>query len=94
MLRRLSHQLPPRVSLPLPQLAKEPFRRAHIGEPTSPPLLSGGAEAFYDPRTGELDPTFAVHIDQLRTLLGEARAIIETAETISEEVRNEVERLR
>jgi len=41
-----------------------------------------------------LDPIFAVHMDQLRTLRGEAVAIIERAESLAEEVRTEVERLR
>jgi len=58
------------------------------------PLLSSGAEAFYDPFSGELSPTFRVHMDQLRTLHGEASAIISRAESLGEMVRREGEKLR
>jgi hypothetical protein len=58
------------------------------------PLLSQGAEAFYDPQTGTLDPNFAVHMDQLRTLWEESSAIVIRADALSIEVGTEVERLR
>lgn len=58
------------------------------------PRLSLGAEAFYDPGSGRLDPLFEVHMDQLRTLHFEATQIIPTAELLLERVRADVERLR
>ena len=58
------------------------------------PRLSLGARAFYDPRSGELEPIFEVHMDQLRTLLEEATQIIARAETLGDVVRAEGERLR
>jgi len=56
--------------------------------------LSSGAEAFYDPHSGELDPVFRVHMDQLRTLHGEAVAIIERADSLKVRVRADAEALR
>jgi len=58
------------------------------------PLLSGGAEAFYDPRSGTLDPNFGVHMDQLRTLWEESSAIVIKADSLFNVVGTEVERLR
>lgn len=58
------------------------------------PRLSLGARAFYDPRSGELEPIFEVHMDQLRTLLEEATQIIARADTLGDVVRAEGERLR
>jgi hypothetical protein len=58
------------------------------------PRLSQGAEAFYDPLSGTLDPTFEVHMDQLRTLRFEADQILERAESLEAVVRAEAERLR
>jgi len=58
------------------------------------PRLSRGAEAFYDPHSGELDPTVRVHLDQLRTLLFEADQILEKADSLEAVVRAEAERLR
>lgn len=58
------------------------------------PLLSLGAEAFYDPSSGELSPAFRVHLDQLRTLQGEASAIIARADSLMDVVRREGKRLR
>ena len=58
------------------------------------PRLSQGAEAFYDPHSGELDPTMEVHLDQLRTLLLEADQILERADSLEALVRAEAERFR
>jgi len=58
------------------------------------PRLSLGSEAFYDPLSGEMDPVFVVHMDQLRTLHVEAAQIIERAEQLVDTVRQEGERLR
>lgn len=57
------------------------------------PLLSSGPEAFYDPSSGELSPAFRVHMDQLRTLQGEASAIVARADSLVEMVRRERENL-
>lgn len=57
------------------------------------PRLSIGAEAFYDPLSGRLDPVFEVHMDQLRTLHHEAEQIIHRAEALVQVVRAEAERL-
>jgi hypothetical protein len=57
------------------------------------PRLPLGAEAFYDPVSGELDPVFAVHVDNLRTLHTEAAQIIERADLLVDIVRQEGERL-
>jgi len=58
------------------------------------PRLSLGTSAFYDPRSGGLDPIFEVHMDQLRTLRKEATQIIARADTLGEVVRAAGERLR
>jgi len=58
------------------------------------PRLSRGAEAFYDPLSGELDPIFEVHMDQLRTLQFEAGEIIPRADSLVGIVRAEAEKLR
>jgi len=57
------------------------------------PRLSLGAEAFYDPSSGELDPVFRVHMDQLRTLHDEAVVIVDRAKALVGVVRAEAERL-
>jgi hypothetical protein len=57
------------------------------------PRLSIGAEAFYDPLSGELDPVFEVHMDQLRTLHHEAEQVINRAEALVQVVQAEAERL-
>jgi hypothetical protein len=58
------------------------------------PLLSRGGEAFYDPVSEELEPSFQVHMDQLRTLRDEASLIIFRADSLVQVVRAEVELLR
>lgn len=58
------------------------------------PLLSQGPEAFYHPRTDEMDPRFRVHMDQLRILRDEAVAIIDQVDLLVPRVQQEVERLR
>lgn len=57
------------------------------------PRLSLGPEAFYDPSSGELDPVFQVHMDQLRTLHEEAVVIVDRADALVGVVRAEAERL-
>jgi hypothetical protein len=58
------------------------------------PRLPRGPEAFYDPDTGVLDPVFQVHMDQLRTLLGEAAFVLERADALLEAIRLEADRFR
>ncbi|MGW8265089.1 MAG: hypothetical protein ACWGSQ_01910 [Longimicrobiales bacterium] len=70
------------------------LRYNQITEQEILPRLSLGAQAFYDPHSGELDPIFEVHMDQLRTLRDEATHIIARADTLGEKVRAEGERLR
>ena len=70
------------------------LRYNQITEEEVLPRLSLGARAFYDPRSGELEPIFEVHMDQLRTLLDEATQIIARADTLGDVVRAEGERLR
>jgi hypothetical protein len=48
------------------------------------PRLSRGAEAFYHPETGQLDPVFEVHMDQLRTLRDETVFILARADSLLE----------
>jgi hypothetical protein len=57
------------------------------------PRIPLGAQAFYDASSGELGPLFAVHIDQLRTLLSEAREIIDRADALLASVRAEADRI-
>ena len=58
------------------------------------PLLSRGPDAFYDPGTGELDPKYGVHMDQLRTLRNEVSFIVARADTLRGRVLAELERIR
>ncbi len=58
------------------------------------PLLSRGGEAFYDPVSEELEPSFQVHMDQLRTLRDEASLIILRADSLVQVVRAEAELFR
>ncbi len=58
------------------------------------PRLPRGAQAFYDPDTGEMDPVYQVHMDQLRGLLDEAVFILERADSLVEAIRAEEERMR
>lgn len=57
------------------------------------PRLSSMPEAFYDASSGELDPVFRVHVDQLRILHEEARALVSRADSLVQVVRREGERL-
>jgi hypothetical protein len=58
------------------------------------PLLSLGPDAFYDPLTGELEPRFQVHMDQLRTLRDEITYVVERADTLHRRVLTELEEIR
>jgi hypothetical protein len=58
------------------------------------PLLSRGGVAFYDSRTGELEPRFMVHMDQFRILRDDASAILVRADSLAPWVKEEIERLR
>lgn len=58
------------------------------------PLLPRGAQAFYDADTGEMDPVYQVHMDQLRGLLDEAVFILARADSLTEALRREEQRLR
>ena len=69
------------------------LRYNQITEQEVLPRLSVGAEAFYDPLTGGIEPVFEVHMDQLRTLHYEADQIIDRAETLMQVVRAEAERI-
>jgi hypothetical protein len=70
------------------------LRYNQITESDLLPRLSEGPEAFYDPLSGELDPVFEVHMDQLRTLHQEAVEILRRAEDLVATVRAEAEELR
>ena len=70
------------------------LRYNQITETEVLPRLSLGAEAFYDPDSGRLDPIFEVHLDQLRILHFETTQVIPSAESLLERVRADAERLR
>lgn len=70
------------------------LRYNQITEQQVLPRLPRGAEAFYDPATGALDPVFGVHMDQLRTLLEEAGFIVARADTLLQVLQREQETLR
>jgi hypothetical protein len=55
------------------------------------PLLSQGPDAFYDPVTGNLEPRFEVHVDQLRTLWDEVSFIVARADTLRTRIRASLE---
>lgn len=58
------------------------------------PLLSRGPDAFYDPLTGNLEPRFEVHMDQLRTLRDEVSFIVARADTLRKQIRASLEGIR
>lgn len=58
------------------------------------PLLSRGPDAFYDPVTGNLEPRFEVHMDQLRTLREEVSFIVARADTLRARIRASLEEIR
>lgn len=58
------------------------------------PRLPLGTDVFYHPETGQLEPVFEVHMDQLRALLDEAVFILARADTLLEAMRAEEERMR
>jgi hypothetical protein len=58
------------------------------------PLLSRGPGVFYDSLTGDLDPSYRVHMDQLRTIADEVKYLLVRADTLVKSVQGELEEIR